>query len=204
MRPLSNNLKRAQETLIREDRIHERTGRFIICSIYTGLLPTGVKSPGFVPSVNKDRRAGIYVVPVSVLKDANLRGIIGGNIPADGPLQEADWARENVKLVIVDNQGLSGKEILKDYLVRVPFPFWTATSGILVPKPGQATSQAAVPDGDSIDDIKRKELIDKNIPILQRMKQAQVRYGITEEPVIGVPLDINQEQFPRDGDKWLK
>lgn len=203
MRPGSKIEKKILETRMREDRYHERTGRFIMCAIWTGVLPDGTRSPGYLESISGDRRPAVYVIPRSVLENAEYKGQVDPVSPGEDLDQAKRFASENVRMVHVEHKGLSSTEILTRYQVKVPFPFWTATSGELIPIPGQPSSYASVPSGDTSDDIARRKMIDRDRNMVERMSRAASRYGTPSRPVTGVPLSRRREKFPRSGDRWF-
>ena len=170
--------------------------------MWLGRLPSGVMSPGYVPSVSRDKRPGVYLVPIVEYRNRMDGGSVDDMTP-DGIEKEKRWAEEHVKLIYIDNQGLSGEEITRDYLVYVVSPFWSAFTGELVRKPGRRFSLAATPDGVTGDDMARNKMIDINTSVIEKMRMARARYGTPDNPTIGVPYGGREEKFPREGDHWV-
>lgn len=187
----------------REERQHERTGRSIMCAIWTGLLPGGEKSPGVVSTTKTERRPYAWVVPIRVLNERNRRGMIDLIVPGDGPESEKQWARQHVRKVFVDLKGYSPAEIKRKFLIKVPYPFWTASSGEIVYKAGRSVSLGAVPDGQTASEEARNKLLDSSLDILERTRLARARYGTKSNPTKVVPYSGSEEQFPRDGEVWI-
>jgi hypothetical protein len=188
----------------REQNQNERHGKFIMCAFYDDLLPTGVKSPGYIETISKDRRPAAYVVPLSSLEERNIQRTVDPLEPSISEDFKVKWAREHVRLIkLMSNLGLSSKEIMDDYLVRVPYPMSSASTGELIRKPGRAVSQASVPDGITGDDIETNKMLDRSVNISEKRKIAKARYGSSGDRTIGVPFVGTQEQFPNTGDIWL-
>jgi hypothetical protein len=182
----------------REQNQSERLGKFIVCMFYEGILPSGVKSPGYLDTTVTDRRPAAYVVPVSAFEEQNIQRTVDPVEPWLSIEYGIKWARENVRLIkLKSNLGLSSKEIMKDYMVRVPYPMSSASTGELIRKPGRAASQASVPNGHTADDIQKQRMIDPKVPLVERQSIARSRYGN------GVPSVPDQEQFPAPGDHWI-
>lgn len=191
------------DTKFREANQDQRHSKFILCVFYQGLLPTGVKSPGYLESTVGDRRPAAYIVPISEVKDSTVQRLVDP-IPVADPAGLDKWVREFVRLVkLKSNLGLSSQEILADYYVRVPYPMSSASTGELVRKPGRKESQASVPDGVTADDIARNKMLNVKLPLAERANMARARYGTTQKPVKGVPLVSGREQFPADHHLWL-
>lgn len=191
------------DTKLRETNQDQRFAKYILCAFYEGLLPTGVKSPGYLETTTGDRRPAAYVVPIAELREAGTQRLVDP-MPVSDNGAVIKWAREYVRLIkLKSNLGLSSQEILDDYYVRVPYPFSSASTGELIRKPGRAESQASVPDGVTLDDVIKNKMLDKSIPLSDRANMAQARYGKMGSPVRGVPIPTGREQFPGDHDLWI-
>lgn len=202
MRPGPSIPKHVNENMSRQQDQDQRLGRKVVCMVYRGRLPSGMLSPGCVPSISRDKRFGIYVCPAAAYRE---RGQVGTVDPKDvsRPREEAAWAEENVRLIKVDNEGLSPQEIEKDYYVVTDYPFWNATTGKLVKKPARRESEASVPDGVTADDMARQKMIDKQIETIEKVRMARARYGTAKGPKPGIPYGGREEQFPAPGDRWI-
>jgi len=203
MRKQSMNEERRQDTRDQESRQHERTGRFVLCAIYRGKLGNGVRSPGYLPSENRDRRPIVYVAPINAFKEKHQGRMVDDGNSGSDESSLRKWAQENVRPIVIDHEGMSGDEIMKDFLVRVPYPFWTATSGKLVPKAGLKSSWASVPSGETADDVSRRKMGDSKTPIPEKMKMAQARYGTPGNRTIGVPYSKKKEKYARPWERWF-
>lgn len=182
----------------REQNQSDRLGKFIICVFHTGLLPSGVKSPGYLETTSLDRRPAAYVVPIATFEEQNIQRTVDSIEPGLSPDFQIKWAREHVRLIkLKSNLGLSSQEIMKDYLVRVPYPMSSASTGELIRRPGRAVSQSSVPDGVTTDDIQKIKMLDTRVPLAQRQAIAQSRYKN------GIPFGRKQEEFPASGDHWI-
>lgn len=198
MSTLNNKTRRIH----REENSDQRHAKYIICRFYTGMLADGTKSPGWVVSTQYDRRPAAYVVPISEEMDADVQRTVDPVQPGLGLGFTAKWVRENVRLVkIMNAPGMESKEIMESFLIRVPYPMSSASTGELIRRPGLSISQTAVPDGKSKAEIARESMGNRAIPRDQRMASALARYTPSGGKLVA-PTETSIEEFPAPGDNW--
>lgn len=190
--------------LHREENSDQRHAKYIICKFYTGILPSGEISPGWVDSSKFDRRPAAYIVPLSEEVNSDYQRTVDPIQPGLGMDSTIKWVKENVRLIKIANPpGISSAEIMDKYLVRVPYPMSSASTGELVKRPGLMTSQRAVPDGKSKTDMALDSLANRKIPLEKRMPAALSRYK-TSNGKLAAPTEFGTEEFPAPGDNWTK
>jgi hypothetical protein len=174
---------------------------FIRCVIYTDVLATGEKSPGYVPVYDTNGFPAAWVVPESAYNNRNMRGYLDRTIHRDGPLEAAKWADDNVRLVQVMFPGQVFAVDPKLYDVIVPAPFRTATFGFLDPKRGSQI-QVAVPSGESLRNLERNALVNMGVSLSVRLKMARSHLQTVDGAYRGIEPEVRNLKFPRAGDNW--
>lgn len=156
---------------------------FMRCELYTGLLPSGVMSPGFLPVYDATGYAVAWIIKPGAPSFENSGMDIGR------------WAGEYVRRVQVIYAGPTFTVNPREYDLLVPVPFHSASWGI--PNSKRGVRQAMVPKGQTLRRFLRSRLTDMSIPLSARMDAAT---GILKKPV---PDEASEPQYPMDNDVWL-
>ena len=198
----SDSMARNEGRRIREQELDRLETGPIICAFYLGRLWDGTPSPGYVPAVPPDNRPGVYVVEAHVLSTLNLADTVVNSGSFKSIAEEVSWADRYVRLVYIDHMGLPASTILDQYVVYIDCPLRHATKGTLMPRKGLSKPFAAVPEGTNQDESALLRMADPATKLIDKMRLGRARYGTSERPTVGVPLQSGGFQFPSPGERW--
>lgn len=175
---------------------------FIRCSIYTGVLPGGGVSPGFVPVHDENMFPSAWVVPTSILNARDVRDYSDNGVPADGPVEEARWAADNVRLVQLIFPGPIHYVSPTEYEVLVTAPFDSSMFGLVDRKRGGDAPHLSVYEGDRLSDIFANSLVNMEVSLPVRMQKALEHFRAGSGYYRGKARVLNEFKFPKKGDRW--
>ena len=167
------------------------------CLIYKGVLPDSTMSNGWDPTNVPGGHAGAWVCSVSSWANRDTERLLDQIIVRS----DVEWAVRNVRYVCVESPGVKFTPSSDDYDIIVVGDLKTATHGRLVRKPGKVYEQS-VPEGDSPSSLSTASLINRDLPLGDRLKLANATY-FSNGSFTGPKVGLYDGKIPAKDHIWI-